>query len=107
VAWLVAALAQRAAPTFGLVASLIGIACGAFLAGKAAKRAPMYQGVVVGVAYVLALAVGVVPGLIGPGDGSPADTVSVAAGDLILLAIGAAAGWLARPSSSSGTGTAG
>ena len=39
VAWLVAALAQRAAPTFGLVAPLIGIVCGAFLAGKAAKRA--------------------------------------------------------------------
>ena len=99
-------LGVRAAPMFGVAATLFGIAAGAFLAGKRAERAPLYQAVSVGAGYIVLEAIGLVPGPLGPGEGALADTLAIVAGDLILLAVAAGAGWLAAVSFSSGTGRA-
>ncbi len=97
-------LLSPGAPTFALAASIFGIAGGAFVAGKWAVRAPVYQAVLVGVGFVIAEATGLVGSPAEPGQSAFADTVTILAGDLVLLATAAAAGLLARAWSSWGTG---
>jgi len=103
IAFLGSWLGVRAAPMFGVAAIFFGIAAGAFLAGKRAESAPLYQAVSVGAGYIVLEAIGLVPGPLGPGEGAVADTLAIFAGDLILLAVAAGAGWLAALSFSSGT----
>jgi hypothetical protein len=97
-------LGPRAAPIFGLAAPFLGVAGGAFLAGKRAFRAPVYQGTLVGVGYVLAEAIGLVRGPLLPAEGTLADTAVTIVSDLALLVLAAASAILARASSSSDTG---
>ena len=101
-------VALPAASIFGIAAPLLGIGLGGYLAGKMAKNGGLYHGALVGVGYVLVEAIGLAPAPFEPvGDGL-GDTVSVIAGDAMVLALGALAGWIASPratsSSSSGTG---
>ena len=96
------------ASIFGIAAPLCGIALGGYLAGKLAKYAGLYHGALVGVGYVLVEAIGLAPApLQSPSDGLT-EGLSIIAGDALLLALAALAGWIAAPrgasSSSSGTG---
>jgi hypothetical protein len=96
------------ASIFGIAAPLCGIALGAVLAGKVAKYGGLYHGALVGVGYVLVEAIGLAPAPIEPlGDGI-GEGLSIIAGDALVLALAALAGWIAAPratsSSSSGTG---
>ena len=100
--------APSGASIFGIAAPLCGIAVGALLAGKLAKYAGLYHGALVGVGYVLVEALGLAPPpLQSAGDGLT-EGLSIIAGDALLLALAALAGWIAAPrgasSSSSGTG---
>ena len=95
------------AAIFGIAAPLCGIALGGYLAGKLAKYAGLYHGALVGVGYVLVEAIGLAPApLESAGDGLT-EGLSIIAGDALLLALAALAGWIAAPrgvsSSSSGT----
>ena len=96
------------ASIFGIAAPLCGIALGAYLAGKVAKYAGLYQGALVGVGYVLAEAIGLAPAPLLPSGDGPAEGIWIIAGDALLLGLAALAGWIAAPratsSSSSGTG---
>lgn len=62
-------------------APLIGVAAGGGLAGRFARFAPAYQGALVAVVTILALAVLPIPG--------PNDTVLILVTDAALLAAGA------------------
>lgn len=112
VAALSAALIRLVAPPnasiFGIAAPLLGIALGGYLSGKLAKNAGPYHGALVGVGYVLVEAIGLAPAPFEPSGDGLGDTVSIIAGDAMVLALGALAGWIAAPrarsSSSSGTG---
>lgn len=66
-----------------LGAPLIGVAAGGALAGRFAAIAPAYQGALVAVATILALALLPVPG--------PEDTVLILLTDALLLAAGSLA----------------
>ena len=96
------------ASIFGIAAPLCGIALGAVLAGKLAKYAGLYHGALVGVGYVLIEAIGLAPAPFDPARDGLAEGVWLIAGDALLLAVAALAGWIAVPqgasSSSSGTG---
>ena len=100
--------ASDPASIFGIAAPLCGIAVGGVLAGKLAKNAGLYHGALVGVGYVLVEAVGLAPAPLDPASGGLAEGISIIAGDALLLAVAALAGWIAAPrevsSSSSGTG---
>ena len=89
------------ASIFGIAAPLCGIALGGFLAGKLAKNAGAYQGALVGVGYVLVEAIGLAPAPFEPSGDGFGDTVAVIAGDAMVLALGALAGWLAAPRATS------
>ena len=112
VAAMVATLLRLAAPPsasiFGIAAPLCGIAVGALLAGKLAKYAGLYHGALVGVGYVLVEAIGLAPAPLEPAGDGLAEGILIIAGDAVLLAVAALAGWIAAPraasSSSSGTG---
>jgi hypothetical protein len=108
VASLLRLAASSPASIFGIAAPLCGIALGAVIAGKVAKNAGLLHGALVGVGYVLVEAIGLAPApLETSGDGF-AEGVSVIAGDALVLALAALAGWIAAPravsSSSSGRG---
>ena len=108
VAVLLREILSSSASTFGIAAPLCGIALGAFVAGKVAKNGSLFHGALVGVGYVLVEAIGIAPApLDSSGDGL-AEGLSIIAGDALLLALAALAGWAAAPratsSSSSGTG---
>ena len=96
------------ASIFGIAAPLCGIALGAVLAGKMAKYAGLYHGALVGVGYVLVEAIGLAPAPLEPAGDRLAEGILIIAGDALLLAVAALAGWIAAPraasSSSSGTG---
>ena len=100
--------APSGASIFGIAAPLSGIAVGALLAGKLAKYAGLYHGALVGVGYVLVEAIGLAPAPLEPAGDGLAEGILIIAGDALLLAVAALAGWLALPpaasSSSSGTG---
>ena len=100
--------ASSPASIFGIAAPLCGIALGALLAGKLAKNAGLYHGALVGVGYVLVEAIGLAPAPFELAGDTLAEGISIIAGDALLLALGAVAGWIAAPqaasSSSSGTG---
>jgi hypothetical protein len=86
--------ALAAAP---LPAALVAVAAGGALAGRIAGAAGLLQGAVVAVLFIVA------QGLIGPiGPGGRADlvadTVATVGQDALLLALGAAGGWLATRS---------
>lgn len=68
-------------------APLIGVAAGGALAGRLARAAPAYQGALVGIAAILALAVLPIPG--------PDDTIVILVTDAALLAAGAASAFVA------------
>jgi len=78
------------------------------LAGKLAKYAGLYHGALVGVGYVLAEAIGLAPSPLELSGDGLTEGLSVIAGDALVLALAALAGWIAAPqatsSSSSGTG---
>jgi hypothetical protein len=100
--------AGPAASIFGIAAPLCGIALGALLAGKVAKYGGLYHGALVGVGYVLVEAIGLAPAPLEPSGDGFAEGLSIIAGDVLMLALAALAGWIAAPqamsSSSSGTG---
>jgi len=108
VASLLRLAASPSASIFGIAAPLCGIAVGALLAGKLAKYAGLYHGALVGVGYVLVEAIGLAPAPLEPAGDRLAEGILIIAGDALLLAVAALAGWIAAPraasSSSSGTG---
>ena len=113
VAVIVAALlgfaAAAMAPIFGSVAPISGVAIGGFLAGKRAKHHALYHGALAAAGYVVLEGIGVVPTAFPPAENALADSVAIILSDGTLLAVGALAGWLARPggpSSFSDTGRA-
>ena len=108
VALTVALLARLTlAPTPGLVATILGVGLGAFLAGKWANSAGLYHGAMVGAGYVALEALGVAPSSSDAAD-VLSDTAAIIALDALLLLVASAAGYAARrdPSSSSDTGKA-
>jgi len=100
--------ASSPASIFGIAAPLCCIALGAVLAGKVAKNGGLYHGALVGVGYVLVEAIGLAPAPLEPSGEGFAEGLSVIAGDALVLAVAALAGWIAAPratsSSSSGMG---
>ena len=100
--------ASPTASIFGIAAPLCGIALGAVLAGKLAKYGGLYHGALVGVGYVLVEAIGLAPAPLEPSGDGLAEGLTIIAGDALVLALAALAGWIAAPqatsSSSSGTG---
>ena len=79
------------------IASAVGVAAGGYLAGRLAKSAGLFQGAVVGALWVLAEALG--PDLFVSGTTNLAvDTAATVIRDAVLLALGAAGGWLATRS---------
>ena len=106
IAAIVALLAQQFLASFLLLAAtILGIGCGAFVAGKWADSAGLQHGVMVGVGYVVCEAIGIAPS---PNYTSDvlADTAIVIGLDVVMLLVASVAGWLARPGpwSSSDTG---
>ena len=83
--------------TGGLALTAFGVAAGGFLAGRVAGSSGLFQGTVTA---VLAIVIGSILGSLGPG--APVDVVVDTAAtigrDIILLAAGAAGGWLATRS---------
>ena len=90
-------------PIPAAVASFFGLVLSGFLAGKLAPAGRVYHGALVGAAYVVCEALGIVPG--GGYSSDPlTDTVAVIASDAVLIAAAALGGWCARLWSSSDTG---
>jgi hypothetical protein len=108
IATLLRLAAASAASIFGIAAPLCGIALGAYLAGKLAKNGGLFHGALVGVGYVLVEAIGLAPAPFEPSGDGFAEGLWIIAGDALLLALAALAGWIAAPratsSSSSGMG---
>ena len=81
----------------GLVLAALGVAAGGFLAGRVAGASGLFQGAVTA---ILTIVIGSVLGSLGPG--APVDlvidTAATIGRDVILLAAGAAGGWLATRS---------
>lgn len=100
--------ASPTASIFGIAAPLCGIALGAIVAGKLAKNGGLYHGALVGVGYVLVEAIGLAPSPLDATSDGLVEGLSIIAGDALLLAVAALAGWIAAPqaasSSSSGMG---
>ena len=93
------------APIPGVVATIIGIGLGGFVAAKWADSAGLYHGGMVGVLWIGLEIVGAVPYLSYSAE-PLTDTLIVIVVDVVTMLAGAIGGWLARPdpSSSSGTG---
>ena len=76
------------------------------MAGKVAKSAGLYHGAVTGIAYVLLEIVGLVPAPFALSGEALSEGLAIIAGDALLLAVAAGAGWIADrwagPWSSSG-----
>jgi hypothetical protein len=108
VASLLHLLASTPASIFGIGATLSGITLGAVAAAKVAKNGGLLHGALVGVGYVLVEAIGLAPAPLEPSGDGFAEGLSIIAGDALVLAVAALAGWIAAPratsSSSSGTG---
>ncbi len=108
IAFVLGLAAVPGASIFGIAARLCGIALGGALAGKMAKNGGLYHGALVGVGYVLVEAIGLAPSPLELSADGLAEGLSIIAGDALVLAVAAIAGWLAAPqarsSSSSGTG---
>ena len=78
-------------PIPAAVASFFGLFVSGLLAGKLASAARVYHGAVVGAAYVVCVAVGIVPS---GGFADPlSDTVAVIASDGLRIAVAALGGW--------------
>jgi len=92
-------------PTPALVATILGVGAGGFLAGKWADSAGLYHGTAVGVGYIAVEALGLAPSFSYATD-VLSDTVTVIAIDVLVLLAASLGGWLARrgPSSSLDTG---
>jgi hypothetical protein len=101
VASLLRLAAGPGASIFGIAAPLCGIAVGAVFAGKLAKYAGLYQGALVGVGYVLVEAIGLAPAPLDVSGDGFAEGLSVIAGDALVLALAALAGWIAAPQATS------
>jgi hypothetical protein len=92
-------------PIPAAVASVFGLFVSGLLAGKLAPEGPAYHGAVVGAAYVLTGALGILPA--GSYLADPlADTALVIVSDVLLIAAAAAGAWSARLSFSSDRGKA-
>src|SRR4051812_37302132 len=89
--------APSPASIFGIAAPLSGIALGAFLAGKLAKNGRIYHGALVGVGYVVVEAIGLAPSPFEASAAGLTEGLTIIAGDALLLALAAAAGWIAAP----------
>lgn len=106
VAVLVALLGRSlGAATLGLIATILGVGLGGFVAGKWANSAGLYHGAVVGVGWIALEVLGAVPTARYAED-VLADTVTVIAIDAVTLLAGSLGGALARTDrrSSSDTG---
>lgn len=92
-------------PIPAAVASVFGLFVSGFLAGQLALAARAYHGAVVGAGYVVATALGVVPGP-GPLADALSETVAIIAFDALAIAAatlgGWSAGWLAGAERSPG-----
>ena len=103
----VVALVSRSflAPIPGVIATIVGIALGGYVAGKWADSAGLYHGAMVGVLWIGLEILGAVPYLSYSAE-PLADTLIVIVVDVVTMLAGAIGGWLARPDplSSSGTG---
>ena len=84
-----------AVPVSSLLATVCGIAGGAFFGGKRASRAGLYHGVLVGVGYVVFEGIGLVPTLFQPVADGFGETVSIIASDALVLGLAALFGRLA------------
>jgi hypothetical protein len=108
IALLLRLVTTTTASIFGIAAPLSGIAVGAFIAGKVAKNGGLFHGALVGVGYVLVEAIGIAPAPFEASGDGIAEGLSIIAGDALVLAVAALAGWIAAPratsSSSSGMG---
>ena len=93
--------ASPTASIFGIAAPLCGIALGAVLAGKMAKYGGLYHGALVGVGYVLVEAIGLAPAPLEPSGDGLAEGLTIIAGDALVLALAALAGWIAAPQATS------
>jgi len=91
------------APIPGIVATILGVALGGYVAGKWADSAGIYHGAVVGMAWIALEAFGPVPAASYATD-VLTDTVILIAVDLATLVAGVIGGWLARPGPSSSSG---
>jgi len=87
----------------GIVATILGVALGGYVAGKWADSGGIYHGAVVGVAWVVLEALVPAPGGLYSSD-VLTDTAIVIAVDAATLLAGAIGGWLARPDPSSSSG---
>jgi hypothetical protein len=108
VAVVVALLARSfLAPIPGVIATIIGVALGGYLAGKWADSGGLYHGAVVGAGWIALEALGAVPTPTYATD-VLTDTVITIAVDALTLLAGAIGGYFGRPdpSPSSGTGRA-
>lgn len=106
IASLIAVIAVAGATGLGIAAPFIGIAVGGYLAGKLAKFAGLYHGTLTAVGYIVVGTFGLAPAPLEPLlGGGVAESLWIIVGDLVLLGLAAAAGWLgssqAAPSSSS------
>ncbi len=94
-AFAISAFARAAdAPTFGVAATFLGIGAGGYLAGKLAKTAGAYHGLLVGLGWIALEIVGLAPA--GPDTDALADTVTTIASDMLLLGSACAGGYLSR-----------
>ena len=84
-------------PVSSLLATVCGIAGGAFFAGKRASGAGLYHGALVGVGYVVFEGIGLVPTLFQPVADGFGETVSIIASDALVLGLAALFGRLASP----------
>jgi hypothetical protein len=86
-------------------ATILGVGCGGFIAGKWAKSAGLYHGAVVGAGWIALEAFGAIPTQSYSLD-ALTDTAIVTAIDAVTLIASSCGGWLARrdPSSSSDKG---
>ena len=87
----------------GPVAEIAGVAAGGYIAGWRARRAGVAHGALVGAATIIVLGLGILPQ---PGAATSvvADTALTVLSDVVVLAAGAAGGWLATRGTAPGTG---
>ncbi len=77
--------ASAGAPALGLVAPIIGCACGGFLAGTRARTAGLYHGAFVGAGWIGLEAFGVVPTAAGQGLATLQETLAIIVIDVLLI----------------------
>ncbi len=96
-AFAVSAFARAAgAPAFGVAATFLGIGAGGYLAGKLAKTAGAYHGLLVGIGWIAVEILGLAPGSSGPDADALAETVTTIASDVLVLGAAFAGGYLSR-----------